>query len=82
MGDKTNWGKGFAKEASKRIIKYCFEELKFAEITLGVIEDNIKAVSLYKKIGFIVTEKIEKAGIYNDKLTNSLRMSLNVRNFK
>jgi ribosomal-protein-alanine N-acetyltransferase len=82
MGDKTNWGKGFANEASNRIIKHCFEELKLAKITLGVIENNIKAVFLYKKIGFIITEKKEKVGIYNNKLSNSLRMSLDVRNFK
>ena len=82
MGDKTNWGKGFANEASNRIIKYCFEELKLAKITLGVIENNIKAVSLYKKIGFIITEQKEKTGVYNNKLSNSLRMSLDVRNFK
>lgn len=57
MGDKENWGKGFANEASNRIIKYCFEQLKLTKITLGVIENNIKAVSLYHKIGFITTEK-------------------------
>ncbi|MDB9782623.1 GNAT family N-acetyltransferase [Winogradskyella sp.] len=82
MGDKTNWGKGFANEASNRIIKYCFEELKLTEITLGVIENNIKAVSLYKKMGFVITEQKEKVGIYNNKLSNSLRMSIDVRNFK
>lgn len=82
MGDKENWGKGFANEASNRIIKYCFEQLKLTEITLGVIENNRKAVSLYKKIGFVTTEKNEKVGFYNNKLSNSLRMSLDVRNFK
>ncbi len=82
MGDKENWGKGFANEASNRIIKYCFEQLKLTKITLGVIENNIKAVSLYHKIGFITTEKNENVGVYNNKLSNSLRMSLDVRNFK
>jgi ribosomal-protein-alanine N-acetyltransferase len=82
MGDKANWGKGFANEASNRIIKYCFEQLKLTEITLGVIENNIKAVSLYHKIGFITTKKNEKVGVYKNKLSNSLRMSLDVRNFK
>jgi len=82
MGDKENWGKGFANEASNRIIKYCFEQLKLTKITLGVIENNIKAVSLYHKIGFITTKKNEKVGVYKNKLSNSLRMSLDVRNFK
>ena len=72
MGDKKNWGKGYGNEASRRIFKYCFEELKLNEITLGVIKDNDKAVRLYKNNGFL---------IYNN-LSNSLRMSLDVKNFK
>ena len=76
MGDKSNWGKGYAKEASISIIKYCFEELKLSKITLGVIEDNITAVALYKKLGFIIDEIKVDVGIYNNKLSNSLRMSL------
>ena len=82
MGDKPNWGKGYAKEASKRIIKYCFEVLKLSKINLGVIEDNVKAVKLYKNIGFEITEVKKDVGNYNNKLCNTLRMSLDVKNFK
>jgi ribosomal-protein-alanine N-acetyltransferase len=82
MGDKTNWGKGYAKEASLRIIKYCFKELKLSTITLGVIEDNIKAAFLYENMGFILDEVKKDVGIYNNKLRNALRMSLHVENFK
>ena len=81
MGDKLSWGKGFGKEASMRIIQYCFEELKLVEITLGVIEDNVKAISLYKKIGFTIDEIKKEVGVYNNKLSNALRMSLHVENF-
>ena len=82
IGDKLSWGKGFAKEATIQILEYCFEELKLSKVTLGVIEDNIKATSLYKNIGFVIDEKKEAVGIYNNKLSNALRMSLNVKNFK
>ena len=82
MGDKLNWGKGFAKEASIRIIEYCFEEIKLSKITLGVIEDNIKAASLYKNMGFSIHERRTEVGIYNNKLSNALRMSLHVKDFK
>ena len=82
MGDKKKWGKGFGKEASRRILKYCFEDLKFNEITLGVKKDNNKAVKFYKKMGFTIDEVKKDVGIYNSKLSNSLRMSLNVKNFK
>ncbi len=78
MGDHANWGKGYAKEASLRIIDYCFKELKLSKITLGVVEDNIAAVQLYKKIGFKVDAVKKAFGTYNGKTSNSLRMSLHV----
>jgi len=80
--DKLSWGKGFANEASKEIIKYCFNEIKLSQITLGVIEENINAVILYKKMGFIIDDIKKNIGIYNQKMCNSLRMSLNAENFK
>ena len=77
IGDKLNWGKGFASEASLRIINYCFDELRLSKITLGVIEDNISAVNLYKKLGFTINEVIKGTKVYNNKISNSLRMSIN-----
>lgn len=82
MGDHLNWGKGYAKESSIRIIKYCFEELKLSSITLGVIEDNVNAILLYNKIGFKIDEIKKDVGIYNQKMCNSIRMSLNAEDFK
>lgn len=82
MGDSTNWGKGYGKEASTRIINYCFNELQLSKITLGVVEDNIAAVKLYEKLGFVTDEVKENIGTYNGKICNALRMSLDVKNFK
>ena len=59
MGDKTNWGMGYSKEASLAIINYCFKELKLSKLHLGVIEDNINAVMLYKKMGFVI-DKVKR----------------------
>jgi RimJ/RimL family protein N-acetyltransferase len=82
MGDKLNWGKGYAKESSIRIITYCFKELKLSKVTLGVVEANVKAVCLYEKMGFIIDDVKKDVGIYNQKMCNSLRMSLNAEDFK
>lgn len=52
MGDKTEWNKGYAKEASIAVIKFCFEEIGIRKITLEVTSKNKAAYHLYKKIGF------------------------------
>lgn len=74
MGEKTEWGKGYAKEASQTIIKYCFEVLNLSQITLGVVEANINAVKLYEKLGFKEFERIADYGVYDDVKCDSIRM--------
>lgn len=74
MGDRTEWGKGYAKEASVKVIEYCFEELMLAKITLGVIESNTSAVKLYQNLGFKVEKVIKEFGVYQNEVCNSLRM--------
>lgn len=82
MGDRDEWGKGYAKEASKLVIDYCFKELNLRKITLGVIEDNISAVKMYYKIGFELEGLYRDHVIYEGKYYNTLRMALFNPNFK
>lgn len=58
MGDKSEWGKGYAKEASCLVINYCFNKINLSAITLGVVKANLNAVNLYYKIGFICEKEI------------------------
>ena len=74
MGDKTEWGKGYAKEASLKIIKYCFEKVKLSQITLGVIENNISALKLYENMGFKIEKIIKNNGVYEGEVCRSIRM--------
>ena len=75
MGDKAEWGKGYAKEATIKILDFCFDTIKLSNVTLGVVENNINALRLYQNLGFkeeIVKEK--KSGIYNGVVCNTIRM--------
>jgi RimJ/RimL family protein N-acetyltransferase len=53
IGDKKEWGKGYAREATNSILKYCFSEnVQLRKVTLGVVFENESALALYKKLGF------------------------------
>lgn len=80
MGDRNNWGKGYAKEASKSVISYCFESLNLRKITLGVIKDNVAAVKLYESLGFEEEGIYRMHGIYAGKYCDAIRMALFNRN--
>ena len=82
IGDKNAWGKGYAKEASLAIINFCFSKLLLRKINLGVVEENYKAVELYKKIGFEIEGHHIKHVKYNNKYYNSYRMAIFNPNIK
>lgn len=82
IGNKQEWGKGYAKEASIAIVDYCFEELDLRKVNLGVVEDNYPAVKMYESIGFQVEGKLIKHGFYDGYYRNLLRMSIFNPKFK
>ena len=76
IGDKSQWGKGYAKEASEEIIKFCFTTLLLRKINLGVIANNHKALKLYESMGFIEEGRFKNHVLFNDKYTDMVRMAL------
>jgi len=76
IGDKAQWGKGYAREATERVLSYCFETEKLRKITLGVAKRNIPAVELYRRIGFEVEGNYRKHVCYHGEYLDVLRMAI------
>lgn len=53
IGDSSVWGKGIAKETSNKIFDFCFNSLQLKKINLGVKKNNLIAIRLYEKLGFV-----------------------------
>ncbi len=60
IGDKNYWGKGYASEAYRILIKYAFNELKLEFIEAGIPLDHIAALKAVQKVGFKIKRKREK----------------------
>lgn len=76
MGERSQWGKGYAKEASILVVNYCFKILKLRKITLGVVDKNTAAVALYKLLGFETEGIYKKHGFYENEYHDIVRMAL------
>jgi len=77
IGDKTVWGKGYAKEASTTILDYCFSNnVQLRKVTLGVVADNKPALMLYKNLGFKQEGLLEKHAFHLDKWCDVVRMAI------
>ena len=53
IGNKDYWGKGVAKKASELILNHAFNKLNLSFVFLRVKKQNVAAVHLYKKLGFV-----------------------------
>ena len=52
VGDKNQWGKGYATEAIKSITNFAFDKLGLHKLTAGCYADNIGSIKSFKKVGF------------------------------
>lgn len=56
IGNKEFWGKGVGTATTKALLVIAQNELHLRRIWLMVQQDNNSAISVYKKVGFVVTE--------------------------
>ena len=57
------WGRKYGQDAIKTLLKYLFGELNAIRVELEVIKYNLRAISCYKKCGF-VEEGIRRNKVY------------------
>ena len=53
-------GKGIAAQATKLLLKKAFEDYNLERVYLNVLADNIKAIKLYEKTGFVYEGEFRK----------------------
>ncbi len=69
-------GKGLGRSATNQILKFGFVELGLERIWLKVMEENILAIQLYKKSGFIEEGVLRNSVFKEGKFHNEKIMSI------
>ncbi|WP_418878450.1 GNAT family N-acetyltransferase [Xylanibacter rarus] len=76
IGDKNYWGKGYAREALLKAIKYMFEERNIHRIQANVLESNELSLKMHKKCGYkvdgLLRDAVYKSGRYQNQYVLSL----------
>lgn len=49
---KCAHGKGYAEKATKELLQFGFETLQLNRVYLNVLDENIRAIKFYEKLGF------------------------------
>lgn len=76
IADSENRSKGFGSEAMRLNIEYAFNTLNLNRIQLHVAIKNEKAISVYKKSGFVIEGTLRQAMFRNGKYHDFYVMGL------
>lgn len=74
-GDE-NQGKGYGTLCTEFMIQYAFSELNTRKITLSLLSDNVRALNLYKKLGFVQEGLLKEEQYKNGRYHNVILMAL------
>ena len=76
IGDKSEWGKGYAAEARMLALKFAFEERNLNRIEDLVLESNIPSIKLHERCGYrregVLRNSIYKSGKYHNQIVMGL----------
>ena len=76
IGETRFWDKGYGTDAMRTLIRFGFEELGMVKMELGVHAVNARAITCYKKCGFVVEGRQRKHDFYRGEYRDSLNMGI------
>lgn len=76
LGETSSHGRGIGYLATTKILEHAFYDLNLNRVYLTVLENNERAIRLYKKIGFVEEGKHRKAVFKNGSYIDLTQMSI------
>jgi RimJ/RimL family protein N-acetyltransferase len=76
IGDKAYWDKGYGTEVMRLLLRIGFMTLNLHRIYLRVYDNNLRAVHVYEKIGFVHEGRQRQAEFRDGRYLDLLLMSI------
>lgn len=79
--EKEYWGRGYAKEAIKIILRYYFRELRYQKVNADVYSFNDRSIKLHESLGFIQEGKLRRMVYTNGEFFDELYYGMTAEEF-
>jgi RimJ/RimL family protein N-acetyltransferase len=76
IGDKNEWGKGYATESIRAITDYGFKTHGLNKIMAGIYSNNIGSIKAFIRAGYEQEAKLSNQYKYNSEYIGSVMMSI------
>lgn len=81
LGDRTAWGKGYAKEAMLLIMRHMFHERRYQKCNIGVYDFNQRAIQFYRHLGFQDEGHIRRCYYTNGTYYGEILLGMTIEEF-
>jgi RimJ/RimL family protein N-acetyltransferase len=76
IGERDYWNKGCGTDAMKLCLRYAFMELGAQRVSLGLFENNVRALKAYQKVGFRLEGRTRKDMLREGQRHDSIWMGI------
>ena len=76
IGVEAHRGKGAGRTASRALLRHAFLDLNLNRVHLTVLDDNLAAQSLYRKLGFVEEGRLRSAAFKNGRFVDLIQMAM------
>ena len=76
IGERTALGRGLASDASRLILTYAFDNLGLNRVFLHLFHDNVRALRLYERLGFMSEGVLRKHAMRRGDFVDVIVMGL------
>ncbi len=76
IGDKRYWNQGYGTEGVNLFLQHCFDTLNLERVSLRVFENNLRAIRVYQKCGFVKEGILRKAEYHHGKYIDVIIMAI------
>lgn len=81
LGDRSDWGKGYAKEAMLLLLRFMFHEMRYQKCNIGVYDFNLRAHGFYRHLGFVEEGRLRRVYFSNDSFHDEILLGITREEF-
>ncbi|MGB2896128.1 MAG: GNAT family protein [Anaerolineales bacterium] len=76
IGERSSWDQGIGTDVVRTLLRHAFETLNLNRVVLQVYETNLRAIQVYKKIGFIEEGRLRQDHFINGQYVDVVIMGI------
>ncbi len=75
IGERTCWGRGYAREAIGAMADYAFDTLRLHKLTAGYLEPNVASGRAFEAVGFVVEARYARHFLLDGAWVSGVRIA-------